>query len=106
MKNVIFISATPADYELKRSWQVVEQLVRPTGLVDPVVEVREARNQMQDLIQEIRGQIERKQRTLVTTLTKRMSEDLADFLTKKNVRVRYIHSEIKKVWIELSFFVN
>jgi excinuclease ABC subunit B len=95
MKNVIFISATPADYELKRSWQVVEQLVRPTGLVDPVVEVREARNQMQDLIQEIRGQIERKQRTLVTTLTKRMSEDLADFLTKKNVRVRYIHSEIK-----------
>jgi excinuclease ABC subunit B len=95
MKNVIFISATPADYELKRSWQVVEQLVRPTGLVDPVVEVREARNQMQDLIQEIRGQIKRKQRTLVTTLTKRMSEDLADFLTKKNVMVRYIHSEIK-----------
>ncbi|MGH9975776.1 MAG: excinuclease ABC subunit UvrB [Nitrososphaeraceae archaeon] len=95
MNNVIFISATPADYELKRSWQVVEQLVRPTGLVDPVVEVREARNQMQDLIQEIRGQIRRKQRTLVTTLTKRMSEDLADFLTKKNIRVRYIHSEIK-----------
>jgi excinuclease ABC subunit B len=95
MNNVIFISATPADYELKRSWQVVEQLVRPTGLVDPVVEVREARNQMQDLIQEIRRQIKRKQRTLVTTLTKRMSEDLADFLTKKNIRVRYIHSEIK-----------
>jgi excinuclease ABC subunit B len=95
MNNVIFISATPADYELKRSWQVVEQLVRPTGLVDPVVEVREARNQMQDLIQEIRRQIKRKHRTLVTTLTKRMSEDLADFLTKKNIRVRYIHSEIK-----------
>jgi excinuclease ABC subunit B len=95
MNNVIFISATPADYELKRSWQVVEQLVRPTGLVDPVVEVREARNQMQDLIQEIRRQIKKKQRTLVTTLTKRMSEDLADFLTKKNIRVRYIHSEIK-----------
>lgn len=95
MKNVIFISATPADYELKRSWQVVEQLVRPTGLVDPLVEVREARNQMQDLIQEIRRQVKRKQRTLVTTLTKRMSEDLADFLTKKNIKVRYIHSEIK-----------
>jgi excinuclease ABC subunit B len=95
MKNVIFISATPADYELKRSWQVVEQLVRPTGLVDPVVEVREAQSQMQDLIQEIRRQIKRKQRTLVTTLTKRMSEDLADFLTKKNIRVRYLHSEIK-----------
>jgi excinuclease ABC subunit B len=95
MNNVIFISATPADYELKRSWQIVEQLVRPTGLVDPVVEVREARNQMQDLIQEIRKQIKKKQRTLVTTLTKRMSEDLADFLTKKNIRVRYIHSEIK-----------
>jgi excinuclease ABC subunit B len=95
MKNVIFISATPADYELKRSWQVVEQLVRPTGLVDPLVEVREARNQMQDLIQEIRRQVKQKQRTLVTTLTKRMSEDLADFLTKKNIKVRYIHSEIK-----------
>jgi excinuclease ABC subunit B len=95
MKNVIFISATPADYELKQSWLVVEQLVRPTGLVDPLVEVREARNQMQDLIQEIRRQVKRKQRTLVTTLTKRMSEDLADFLTKKNIRVRYIHSEIK-----------
>jgi len=95
MKNVIFISATPADYELKRSWQVVEQLVRPTGLIDPAVEVREARNQMQDLIQEIRRQIRRRQRTLVTTLTKRMSEDLANFLTEKNIRVRYIHSEIK-----------
>ena len=95
MKKVIFISATPSDYELKQSWQVVEQLVRPTGLVDPVVEVREARNQIQDLIQEVRRQKKRNQRTLVTTLTKRMSEDLADFLTKKNIRVRYIHSEIK-----------
>ncbi|MGH9925765.1 MAG: excinuclease ABC subunit UvrB, partial [Nitrososphaeraceae archaeon] len=95
MKKVIFISATPADYELERSWQIVEQLVRPTGLVDPVVEVREARNQIQDLIQEARRQKKRNQRTLVTTLTKRMSEDLADFLTKKNIRVRYIHSEIK-----------
>ncbi|MGH9910977.1 MAG: excinuclease ABC subunit UvrB [Nitrososphaeraceae archaeon] len=95
MKKVIFISATPADYELERSWQIVEQLVRPTGLVDPVVEVREARNQIQDLIQEVRRQKKRNQRTLVTTLTKRMSEDLADFLTKKNIRVRYIHSEIK-----------
>jgi excinuclease ABC subunit B len=95
MKKVIFISATPSDYELKQSWQVVEQLVRPTGLVDPVVEVREARNQILDLIQEVRRQKKRNQRTLVTTLTKRMSEDLADFLTKKNIRVRYIHSEIK-----------
>ena len=95
MKNAIFISATPADYELKRSWQIVEQLVRPTGLVDPVVEVRDAQTQTHDLIQEIRRQVKRKHRTLVTTLTKRMSEDLADFLTKKNIRVRYLHSEIK-----------
>ena len=95
MKSAIFISATPADYELKRSWQIVEQLVRPTGLVDPVVEVRDSQNQMHNLIQEIRRQVKRKQRTLVTTLTKRMSEDLADFLTKKNIRVRYLHSEIK-----------
>ena len=95
MKNAIFISATPADYELKRSWQIVEQLVRPTGLVDPVVEVRDAKTQTHDLIQEIRRQVKRKHRTLVTTLTKRMSEDLADFLTKKNIRVRYLHSEIK-----------
>jgi excinuclease ABC subunit B len=95
MKNVIFISATPAEYELEKSWQVVEQLVRPTGLVDPAIDIREARDQMKDLIEEIRRQVKRHQRTLVTTLTKRMSEDLADFLTKKNVRVRYIHSEIK-----------
>lgn len=95
MKNVIFISATPGQYELAKSWQVVEQLVRPTGLVDPAIEVRKAENQMQDLIGEIRQQVKRSQRTLVTTLTKRMSEDLADFLTKENIRVRYIHSEIK-----------
>jgi excinuclease ABC subunit B len=95
MKNVIFISATPGDYELAKSWQVVEQLVRPTGLVDPAIEVKGSRDQMQNLISEIRHQVRRNQRTLVTTLTKRMSEDLADFLTKKNVRVRYMHSEIK-----------
>jgi excinuclease ABC subunit B len=95
MKNVIFISATPAEFELEKSWQVVEQLVRPTGLVDPAIEIREAQNQMGDLIEEIKLQVNRNQRTLVTTLTKRMSEDLADYLTKKNVRVRYIHSEIK-----------
>lgn len=95
LKNVILISATPGNYELAKSWQVVEQLVRPTGLVDPAIEVKTSRNQMQNLITEIKQQVKRNQRTLVTTLTKRMSEDLADFLTKKNVRVRYIHSEIK-----------
>lgn len=95
MKNVIFISATPGDYELAKSWQVVEQLVRPTGLVDPAIEVKASRDQMQNLISEIRQQVKRNQRTLVTTLTKRMSEDLADFLTKKSIRVRYMHSEIK-----------
>lgn len=95
MKNVIFISATPGQYEFAKSWQVVEQFVRPTGLVDPAIVVRKAQNQMQDLIEEIRQQVKHGQRTLVTTLTKRMSEDLADFLTKKDVRVRYLHSEIK-----------
>jgi excinuclease ABC subunit B len=95
LKNVIFVSATPASYELKSSWQVVEQLVRPTGLVDPKIEVRPIKNQMDDLIKEIRIRAKKGQRTLVTTLTKRMAEDLAEFLAKNEVRVRYLHSEIE-----------
>jgi excinuclease ABC subunit B len=95
LKNVIFVSATPANYEIKSSWQVVEQLVRPTGLVDPKVEIRSSKNQIQDLIDEITIRVNNNQRTLVTTLTKRMAEDLSEFLAKNNVRVRYLHSEIE-----------
>src|SRR5918911_1444340 len=95
LKNVIFVSATPASYEIKSSWQVVEQLVRPTGLVDPKVEIRSTKNQIQDLIDEITIRVNNNQRTLVTTLTKRMAEDLSEFLAKNNVRVRYLHSEIE-----------
>ena len=94
LKNVIFVSATPANYEIKSSWQVVEQLVRPTGLVDPKVEIRSTKDQIQDLINEISIRVNNKQRTLVTTLTKRMAEDLAEFLAKNDIRVRYLHSEI------------
>ncbi|HEU4984059.1 MAG TPA: helicase-related protein, partial [Nitrososphaera sp.] len=95
LKNAVFVSATPGPYELKTSRQVVEQLVRPTGLVDPQVEVRPTKDQMDDLIREIKARAEHGQRTLVTTLTKRMAEDLAEFLAKNEVRVRYLHSEIE-----------
>ncbi|MEO9363932.1 MAG: excinuclease ABC subunit UvrB [Nitrososphaera sp.] len=95
LKNTVFVSATPGPYELKTSRQVVEQLVRPTGLIDPKVEVRPTKDQMDDLIREIKARAKRDQRTLVTTLTKRMAEDLAEFLAKNEVRVRYLHSEIE-----------
>jgi excinuclease ABC subunit B len=95
LKNVIFVSATPGAYELKSSLQVIEQLVRPTGLVDPKVEIRPTKDQMEDLIKEIKNRAEKNQRTLVTTMTKRMAEDLAEFLAKNKVRVRYLHSEIE-----------
>jgi excinuclease ABC subunit B len=95
LRNVIFVSATPGPYELKSSWQVAEQLARPTGLVDPKVEIRPTKNQMEDLIKEIKARAKHSQRTLVTTLTKRMAEDLAEFLAKSEVRVRYLHSEIE-----------
>jgi excinuclease ABC subunit B len=95
LRNVVFVSATPGPYELKNSLQVVEQLVRPTGLVDPRVEIRPTGNQMEDLITEIKNRAEKGQRTLVTTLTKRMAEDLAEYLAKNDVRVRYLHSEIE-----------
>ncbi len=95
LNNVIFVSATPAAYELRTSSQVVEQLVRPTGLIDPKVEIRPTKNQMEDLIREIKSRTNKNQRTLVTTMTKRMAEDLADFLAKNEVRGRYLHSEIE-----------
>ena len=95
IKNTIFVSATPGDYEKKRSFQIVEQLVRPTGLVDPIVETRPSKNQMDDLISEINKRAKENQRILVTTLTKRMAEDLAEYLSKKQIRVRYMHAEIE-----------
>ena len=97
IKNTIFVSATPAEYERKRSLQVVEQLVRPTGLVDPQVEVRKTENQMDDLVSEIKKRTQKDQRILVTTLTKRMAEDLAEYLSKKQIKVRYLHSEIENL---------
>lgn len=97
IKNTIFVSATPSDYERRKSFQIVEQLIRPTGLVDPQVEVRKTENQMDDLVSEIKKRVEKDQRVLVTTLTKRMAEDLAEYLSKKQVKVRYLHSEIENL---------
>ena len=95
LRNVVFVSATPSSFESKHSSQVVEQLVRPTGLVDPEVKIRGTRNQLQELVHEISVRSGKNQRTLVTTLTKRMAEDLAEYLAKKGVKVRYLHSEIE-----------
>jgi len=97
IKNAIFVSATPGDYEGRKSFQIVEQLIRPTGLVDPQVETRSTKNQMDDLVSEIKKREEKDQRVLVTTLTKRMAEDLAEYLSKKQVKVRYLHSEIENL---------
>jgi len=92
--RIIFVSATPGDFEIDHSHQVVEQIVRPTGLVDPEVEVRSAQNQVDDLVEEIRLRVEKKQRVLVTTLTKKMAEDLTDYMRELGIKVRYLHSEI------------
>ncbi|HEY3303237.1 MAG TPA: excinuclease ABC subunit UvrB [Candidatus Binatia bacterium] len=94
--QAIYVSATPADYEIEKSGRVmVEQLIRPTGLIDPEVTVRPARNQVDDLLDEIRKRTEKKERVLVTTLTKRMAEDLTDYYQDLNVKVRYLHSDIE-----------
>jgi len=93
--QIIYVSATPADYELEKSGGVyVEQIIRPTGLLDPEIEVRPIKGQIDDLIGEIRKRVEQKERTLVTTLTKKMAEDLSDYLDKLKIKVRYIHSDI------------
>ncbi len=94
VQQVVYMSATPGPYELRVSSRVVEQIVRPTGLVDPEVEVRPTKGQVDDLIEEIRVRAERGQRVLVTTLTKKMAEDLTDYLLEMGVRVRYLHSEV------------
>ncbi len=97
MRQVIFVSATPADYEKTHAGQVVDQVVRPTGLVDPEIEVRPATHQVDDVLQEIRLREQRGERVLITTLTKRMAEQLTDYLTENGVRVRYLHSDIDTV---------
>jgi excinuclease ABC subunit B len=94
VRQAIYVSATPGAYEIGRSAQTVEMIIRPTGLVDPEVEVRPTRNQIDDLMEEIRHRSERKERVLVTTLTKKMAEDLTDFLLEMGLRVRYLHSEV------------
>ncbi|MBT9462688.1 excinuclease ABC subunit UvrB [Hydrogenophaga sp.] len=97
MRQVVFVSATPADYEKTHAGQVVEQLVRPTGLVDPELEVRPATHQVDDVLQEIRIRVEKNERVLITTLTKRMAEQLTDYLTENGVKVRYLHSDVDTV---------
>jgi excinuclease ABC subunit B len=97
MRQVVFVSATPADYEKTHAGRVVEQLVRPTGLVDPEVEVRPATHQVDDVLQEIRIRVDLKERVLITTLTKRMAEQLTDYLSDNGVKVRYLHSDIDTV---------
>ena len=94
LNQVIFVSATPGPYELERSQQVAEQVIRPTGLPDPIVEVRETQGQIDDLLAEVRTRAERRERVLVTTLTKKMSEDLTDYLLEMDVKAHYLHSEI------------
>lgn len=94
INKVIYVSATPAEYELSLSGGVVEQVIRPTGLLDPKIELRPTKNQIDDLIQEIRARVEKGQRVLITTLTKRMAEDLSDYLRDLNIKVNYLHSDI------------
>jgi excinuclease ABC subunit B len=97
MRQVVFVSATPAAYEKEHAGQVVEQLVRPTGLIDPVVEVRPATHQVDDVLGEIRERVDKNERVLITTLTKRMAEQLTDYLSDNGVKVRYLHSDIDTV---------
>ncbi|MDC7716090.1 excinuclease ABC subunit UvrB [Vogesella sp. DC21W] len=97
MPQTVFVSATPADYEKEHAGQVVEQVVRPTGLVDPVIEIRPVATQVDDLLSEIHLRIGRGERVLVTTLTKRMAEQLADYYTEHGIKVRYLHSDIDTV---------
>jgi len=95
MEKVVFVSATPAKYELEKSKQIVEQIIRPTGLVDPKIILKPAKNQIDSLIAEIKKRTEKRERVLVTTLTKRMAEDVAEYLDEINIKAKYLHSEIK-----------
>ena len=94
--QVLYVSATPSDYEFKKSNGVfIEQIIRPTGLLDPVIDVRDSKNQIDDLIEEVQKRVELKERTLVTTLTKRMAEELTNYLIKIRIKSRYIHSDVE-----------
>ena len=95
INQAVFVSATPADYEIQRSSQVVEQVIRPTGLLDPEIEVRPTKNQVDDLMHEIRSVADKGQRALVTTLTKKMAEDLADYLVEMGIKTHYLHAEVQ-----------
>ena len=97
VRQTVFVSATPADYEREKSAQVVEQVVRPTGLIDPAVEVRPASKQVDDLLAEISLRVRKQERVLVTTLTKRMAEELTEYLAEHGVKVRYLHSEVENI---------
>ena len=97
MPQTIYVSATPGPYEIKKSEQIAEQIIRPTGLIDPKISVRPTANQIDDLIEKIKERVKNKERVLVTTLTKRMAEDLADYLTGMDLKVRYLHSEINTI---------
>jgi excinuclease ABC subunit B len=94
-KQLVFVSATPGPYELELCPTVVEQIIRPTGLVDPIIEIRPTKGQIDDLLGEIRDRISKDERVLVTTLTKKMSEDLTDYMKEVGIKVRYLHSDIK-----------
>lgn len=94
INQVIYVSATPSDFEIRNSKQVAEQVIRPTGLLDPAIEVRPSKNQVADLIKEISKRVKKKQRVLVTTLTKRMSEELTEYLIEQGIKVQYLHSEV------------
>jgi excinuclease ABC subunit B len=94
INQVVYTSATPGEYEYKHSQQVVEQLVRPTGLLEPTIEVKPTRGQIDDLLEQIKTRVDKKERCLVTTLTKRMAEELADYLIEMGVKTHYLHSEI------------
>lgn len=93
--NVIYVSATPGDYELEKSKNVVEQIIRPTGLLDPIIEVRNTKNQIDNLVDEIYNTINKKEKVLITTLTIRMAEELTNYLKKLDIKVAYLHSEVK-----------
>ncbi len=97
MRQAVFVSATPGPYEQDHAGQVVEQLVRPTGLVDPEVEVSPAAHQVDDVLQEIHPRVKLNERVLITTLTKRMAEQLTDYLSDNGVKVRYLHSDVDTV---------
>jgi excinuclease ABC subunit B len=97
MNNVIFVSATPGDYELEKSSQVVEQVIRPTGLLDPLVEIRPIEGQVRDVMLEVEKAIVRRERVLVTTLTKKLAEELTDYLARNSIKARYLHSDIQTI---------